>query len=125
MIYLLEIQGQVRMQVSTYVIDFVHHFVDYCDQSREDDIKTAKLCFSAFVWNVWRERNQRAFESQSISVRIVSAFRVTVRGLVLLRDLSGSTRYLRFKASTHSTGTLLRVPLGLHPLLILAVLFVC
>lgn len=77
-IYLLEIQGQVRMQVSTYVIDFVHHFVDYCDQSREDDIKTAKLCFSAFVWNVWRERNQRAFESQSISVRIVSAFRVTV-----------------------------------------------
>lgn len=42
-----------------------------------------------------------------------------------MRDLSGSTRYLRFKASTHSTGTLLRVPLGLHPLLILVVLFVC
>lgn len=43
------------MQVSTYVIDFVHHFVDSCDQSREDNIKIAKLCFSAFVWNVWRE----------------------------------------------------------------------
>ena len=40
-------------------------FLSNCNHRNEDDITVAKLCFPAFSWNVWCERNYQIFRNKA------------------------------------------------------------
>lgn len=40
-------------------------FINRCDQSYKGNITLFHLCFPAFIWSVWQERNYRIFINES------------------------------------------------------------
>ena len=54
----------IRMQGSSCMVDMLRDFMSKCDQCREGNMTLSKLCFPAFVWNVWQERNNRIFRAE-------------------------------------------------------------
>lgn len=44
------------------IVEKVEQFLSDCDKSNDGNTVLAKLCFLAFVWNVWREWNSRIFK---------------------------------------------------------------
>lgn len=43
------------------IVEQMKEFLAACDHSKEGNSTLASLCFPAFIWHVWRERNNRIF----------------------------------------------------------------
>ena len=47
------------------IVDQMGDFLSKCNHRNEDDLTVAKLCFPAFTWHIWRERDNQIFRNKA------------------------------------------------------------
>lgn len=83
----------ISMQGSNCMVDMLRDFMSKCDQCREGNMTLSKLCFPAFIWNVWQERNNRiirAAEHPYQSILKTILYQIKTKASYLNLDCSAS-----------------------------------
>lgn len=76
-----------------------------CDNRKNDNQMLAKLCFPAFTWNIWKERNFRIFRNtRRPSIALANEIKQQVKARAIYLNLNVST-HLQWKwdIPQHST----------------------